>query len=52
MIFYAGQGVPPEYNLKLVTAPVYLFWGENDLLTTPEVYTNTFLKLLKPINGT
>ncbi|KAK4007766.1 gastric triacylglycerol lipase [Daphnia magna] len=31
-----GQGVPPEYDLNLVTAPVYLFWGENDLLTTPE----------------
>jgi len=45
---YAGQGVPPEYNLKLVTAPVYLFWGENDLLTTPEVYKTRFQNGWKP----
>jgi hypothetical protein len=32
-----GQATPPPYNLSLVTAPVYLFWGQNDLLTTPEV---------------
>nr|QJE50404.1 lipase 3 [Diaphanosoma celebensis] len=31
-----GQPTPPPYNLSLVTAPVYLFWGQNDLLTTPE----------------
>jgi len=30
-----GQEKPPAYDLSLVTAPVYLFWGENDLLTTP-----------------
>ena len=33
-----GQLTPPTYDLSRVTAPVYLFWGDNDLLTTPEVY--------------
>lgn len=32
-----GKLVPPAYNLSLVTAPVYLFWGENDLFATPQV---------------
>lgn len=32
-----GREKPPPYDLSLVTAPVYLFWGENDLLTTPTV---------------
>jgi len=32
-----GKLVPPAYNLSLVKAPVYLFWGENDLFATPQV---------------
>lgn len=32
-----GQESPPPYNLNLVTAPVYLFWGQNDQLATPDV---------------
>lgn len=28
---------PPSYNLSLVTAPVYLFWGPGDLLASPKV---------------
>lgn len=29
-----GISRPPSYNLSLVTAPVYLFWGPGDLLAT------------------
>ena len=32
-----GQVHPPEYDLALVTAPVYIYYGENDLISTPEV---------------
>jgi len=32
-----GQTTPPPYNLTTVTAPVILFWGENDWLATPKV---------------
>ena len=32
-----GQATPPPYNLTTVTAPVTLFWGENDWLATPKV---------------
>ncbi|XP_071452980.1 lipase 3-like [Hetaerina americana] len=28
-----GQDTPPEYNLSLVTAPVYLYYAENDWLS-------------------
>lgn len=31
-----GQPTPPPYNLTTVTAPVILFWGENDWLATPK----------------
>jgi len=31
-----GQPTPPPYDLQQVKAPVYLFWGPNDLVTTPE----------------
>ena len=27
---------PPEYHYELVTAPVALFWGQNDWLVVPE----------------
>lgn len=45
-----GQLTPPTYDLSRVTAPVYLFWGDNDLLTTPEVlhqhlFQNSFLSI-------
>jgi len=30
-----GQDTPPEYDLKKVTAPVMLLWGENDWLGDP-----------------
>ena len=32
-----GSTKPVPYNLSLVTAPVHVFWGDNDALTTPEV---------------
>ena len=32
-----GTEEAPEYNLKLVTAPVYLFYGVSDGVATPEV---------------
>ena len=32
-----GQPTPPPYNLTQVTAPVVLYWGENDWLATPKV---------------
>ncbi|ODM92615.1 Lipase 3 [Orchesella cincta] len=30
-----GQVNPPRYNLSAVTAPLYLFWGEQDAIVTP-----------------
>ncbi|ODM88618.1 Lipase member N [Orchesella cincta] len=30
-----GQAEPPSYNLTAITAPVYIFWGEQDALITP-----------------
>merc|ERR1712002_337772 len=30
-----GQETPPEYDLSKVTAPVALFWGENDWMADP-----------------
>lgn len=32
-----GQPTPPPYNLTTVTAPVVLYWGENDWLASPKV---------------
>lgn len=42
-----GQPTPPPYDLQQVKAPVYLFWGPNDLVTTPEVGLNLFSFLSK-----
>jgi hypothetical protein len=36
MIQY-GQPTPPPYNLTTVTAPVVVFYGDNDWLATPKV---------------
>ena len=36
MIQY-GQPTPPPYNLSSVTAPVVVFYGDNDWLATPKV---------------
>jgi len=30
-----GQDTPPDYDLKKVTAPIALYWGENDWLAHP-----------------
>jgi lysosomal acid lipase/cholesteryl ester hydrolase len=35
-----GSIRPPPYNLSKITAPVYLFWGQNDYLATPEASLN------------
>lgn len=32
-----GTLTPPVYNLSAVTAPVILFWADNDWLATPTV---------------
>jgi lysosomal acid lipase/cholesteryl ester hydrolase len=32
-----GEKEPPHYNLTAITAPVALYWGENDALGPPEV---------------
>jgi len=32
-----GQEEPWLYDLSRVTAPVYLYYGNNDLISTPEV---------------
>ena len=32
-----GQRKPPPYDLSKVSAPVYIFYGHNDLLVRPEV---------------
>ena len=39
-----GRITPPPYDLSKVTAPVYIYYGPNDLLVGPEVY-NVFLIL-------
>lgn len=49
-----GQPTPPPYNLTTVTAPVVVFWGENDWLATPKVMhiSEQFPKyFLSPSNG-
>lgn len=33
---------PPSYDLSRVTAPVYIFWSQTDVLATPEV-SNTLI---------
>ena len=32
-----GQKDPPEYDLSLITAPVALYWSDNDWLAEPVV---------------
>jgi len=32
-----GQDTPPDYDLGKVTAPVALYWSDNDLLAHPTV---------------
>ena len=32
-----GQGTPPNYDMKMVKAPVVIYWAENDALARPEV---------------
>ena len=32
-----GQREPWIYDLKRVTAPVYIYYGDNDLISTPKV---------------
>ena len=39
-----GTPDPPEYDLKLVTAPFYIFWSLNDPVTPPEVM-NRFIPI-------
>ena len=31
-----NQYYPPEYDLSKITIPVYLYHGEDDLLSTPD----------------
>lgn len=31
-----GRFTPPPYNLSAITAPVFLHYGDNDWLSTPE----------------
>jgi len=38
---YYGTSEPPQYNLSAITAPISLYNGENDWLSTPEVRTKT-----------
>ena len=40
-----GIPTPPPYNLTTVTAPVILFWADNDWLAVPKVYTILILPL-------
>lgn len=43
-----GQTSPPPYDLKKITAPVYIFYGPNDLLVVEEasskINNSTFFK--------
>ena len=36
-----GTETPKTYDLKKVTTPVHIFWGENDYIADPRV--NTFV---------
>ena len=36
-LVHYGQPTPPKYDLKKVTAPVGIIWGQNDFLAVPEV---------------
>ena len=33
-----GQEDPPEYDVTKITAPVALYWADNDWLAEPVVY--------------
>ena len=37
-----GRNDPPKYDLRKVTVPVAIFWGENDIICVPEVMTRIF----------
>lgn len=32
-----GTAEPPEYDLAMVTVPVYIFWSQNDPISPPQV---------------
>ena len=36
-----GQDTPPDYDLSKVTAPVALYWGDNDWLAQQTVSNKT-----------
>ena len=38
-----GQDTPPEYDLSKVTAPLALYWAENDWLANPSVINNKLI---------
>lgn len=44
-----GQSDPPVYDLSKITLPVYLFYGENDLLATPKVVAKKKTKIEKAL---
>jgi len=31
-----GQDYPPNYDLTNITAPIVIYWGENDVLDVPQ----------------
>jgi pimeloyl-ACP methyl ester carboxylesterase len=33
-----GTVEAPEYSLKRITVPVYIFWAQNDPISPPEVH--------------
>lgn len=35
-----GKTEAPKYQLELVTAPVYLVYGQTDGVASPQVFTN------------
>lgn len=41
-----GKPVPDHYNLSLVTAPVYILWANNDIVSPPQVICLLSLSLL------
>jgi lysosomal acid lipase/cholesteryl ester hydrolase len=38
-----GQELPPEYNVSKITAPVAMYWGQNDWLASPPVRKQNFM---------
>ena len=44
-LLYYGQEEPPKYDVSQITAPIALYWSDNDLLGTEQVYGFSCFKM-------